>query len=301
MGAFRLGSVTETTNKRNMSAPLSDLYQQVQSAHVQCKKEQQGDKCYQLGRLYKRGQEDIEPNAEWAYSYFRYGCEYGSGRACLMMAAYHTSEGRDQDAYEALQRSQVALRRECLESNDTNSCTLFAANALSHEDDHDHQYLDQALQALQKGCGDGDSGCCVQAGSILVSSDHPRTDVAAGLNLLDMACKQGNGDGCVAQAAALEEANPQGQKATAIRSLIARSCELGSPEGCLQYGTELVKQKKYESALQALEKAHTLHQSESFALSAWIHQAQGQHDKARSYFEMACRLGDEDACSQLDL
>jgi len=283
-----------------MSAPLSDLYQWVQTTHVQCKKEQQGDKCYKLGRLYKQGQDDIEPNADWAYSYFRYGCEYGSGRSCLMMTAYHTSEGRDQEAYEALQRSQEALRRECLENKDTDSCTLFAANALSHEDDHDHQYLDQALQALQKGCEDGDTDCCVQAGSILVSSGHARTDVSAGLNLLDQACKKGNGDACATQAAALEEAHPQGNKASVIRSLIARSCELGSPEGCLQYGTELAKQKKYESALQALEKAHALHQSESFALTAWIHQAQGHSDKAHSYFEMACRLGDEEACAQMN-
>ena len=207
-----------------------------------------------------------------------------------MISAFHTSAGHPEEALQALNRSQECFLRQCMEAHDPTGCMLYAANGLSAGEEE----IPRVVVALQQGCADGDSACCVQAGSILVSDEHPHQDQEAGIKLLAYACDQKNSDGCLSYAAVLESQEPK--KDALIEEAYRQSCDLGSPEGCLSYGTLLVASKKYNEALTAVEKAHGLEESEPFALSGWIHATLNQPAQARAMFERACQLGDQEAC-----
>jgi TPR repeat protein len=242
-----------------------------------------GAACAEAGMIWKIGKAGMDKDAERGTSLLAKGCELGDGTACFWLEEFETScqlghgpgcAALAQSLTDAndLEAAADAEERAC-ELGEGRSCHLLAGHYRGRAEGAAD--MQRAMRYYEKACelGEGTS-CAVASSNYDLGELGVERDPGKAAALAVRACRFRHPKGCNNAGLFFWQGEGVGQDGRRAAYYLSRGCRLEDAEACYNGGVA------YEQGSPGLD---------------------GDVSKATAMYREACRLGDQQACSDLGI
>jgi len=255
------------------------------------------DACFELGKMYEKGNDDVSIDYEEAVKYYKKACDLDNAVACNNLA-YLYNHGKGVQKHNGI--AFKYYKKSCKLGN-LMGCYNLGSMYFHGEGTKPNRYKAKVL--FQKVCEKGIGAGCNDLGYMYAHGIYVKKDILEALSLYNDACQYGEALGC----ANLGNIYANGlfgvtQDKVKAEQYFSRACELDDISSCnkLQSIKKITTKVDFNLAKKACEhngKVACYKLGELYASKNPI--VEKDDKKALEYFQKACDLGHNQACKRI--